>query len=73
MKNLILRLTHEVVFIDGNPHGGPDRVTYGSLASARRSAKQETDRGIRTEVRTCPPFTFDENGRIQIRPLGQLC
>ena len=50
MQKQALLLTHEMVFVNGNPYGGPDRVTYGSKASANRAARQETRRGLEVTV-----------------------
>lgn len=44
----------EVVYLDGNPHGGPDTVSYLTRAGARRSARGEAEAGLRVEYRELP-------------------
>jgi hypothetical protein len=46
-----LKLTHVVVYLTGNPYGGPDKVTYGWKSTAVRAARTERKKGLRVEVR----------------------
>ncbi len=55
-KTWFVTLTHVVIFLNGNPYGGPDAVYYASKASAVRSARQERSKGLRVEVRSLLPL-----------------